>query len=670
MLKNKTRRDIVTLLIVSAIFITLSTSIYALNQSNSTRTIINVTCGDNLCQIGENEYNCPNDCSRLPFDFETDFTSPYLSPGESGSFFIEVRSLTSTTELISMKISGDIQDYIAEPEVEERILPGESLRKTINIVIGQGVLKKVITGVIRIKMLNQIKDIPVTLRVIQAEDNSPQMTITVIEKKLFINDTFANIVLFKKVIYAGETSLDITYNLKDLKNNSYNILNETLKVNGYLHDVSIILNSLSRRYVLEARYSFDDNDFVASDTLSIIKPFWNRNRIMILQIILISIFLLTLAFVVIRIYRRIQAKRRRYIFPKFSTIPQKSEKNFWLGNIAESKKKSWLDPDDLTTHVLTAGSTGAGKSVSASIIVEEALMHKIPVVVFDPTSQWTGFLKPCHDQNLLKYYSNFGLDKNNDPRSFRGQLYDVKDPKVNIDFKKYMNPGEITVFNLSHLKTGEYDVAVKGIIDIMFNIQWEESPDLKMIVVFDEVHRLLEKYGGHGGYVALEKACREFRKWGIGLIMASQVNADFKEAVQGNILTEIQLNTKSMEDIKKIKQKYGKEFSERVTRQGIGVAMMQNAKYNNGKPWFVQFRPTLHSPHKIPGEQLKQYAKYSALLDHYEAMILNEKAKGRDIGDITLELTLTKNKLKEGNIKMVEIYLTSLKDAVRKLIQK
>ena len=33
-------------------------------------------------------------------------------------------------------------------------------------------------------------------------------------------------------------------------------------------------------------------------------------------------------------------------------------------------------------------------------------------------------------------------------------------------------------------------------IDTVFEIPWEESPELKMVMVFDEVHRLLEKYGG------------------------------------------------------------------------------------------------------------------------------------------------------------------------------
>jgi hypothetical protein len=240
-------------------------------------------------------------------------------------------------------------------------------------------------------------------------------------------------------------------------------------------------------------------------------------------------------------------------------------------------------------------------------------------------------------------------------------IYEVTDPNVKIDFKKYMNPGEITVFTLNKLKPGEYDVAVRNIIDTIFAQGWEESTELRMVIVFDEVHRLLEKYGGKGGYVALEKACREFRKWGIGLIMASQVLSDFKEAVKGNVLTEIQLHTKSLGDLGRVEKKYGLEFAKQVTKLEIGVGMMQNPKYNKGKPWFVSFRPTLHSPHKIPDEDMKTYKEYAALLADMESKIESMEKAGVDVFDLKTEFRLANEKLKKGRFRMAKIYIDSLK---------
>ncbi|MCK4550951.1 MAG: ATP-binding protein, partial [Candidatus Aenigmarchaeota archaeon] len=302
----------------------------------------------------------------------------------------------------------------------------------------------------------------------------------------------------------------------------------------------------------------------------------------------------------------------------------------------------------------------------ASVIVEEALKMKIPVVVFDPTAQWTGFVKACKDENLLDNYSKFNM-KREEAKPYKGMIFEVDRTDVNINLKKYMNPGEVTIFNLSRLKPGEYDIAVMNIIQTIFDEPWEESPQLKLLVVFDEVHRLLEKYGGKGGYIALEKACREFRKWGIGLIMASQVSADFKEAVQGNILTEIQLNTKSMEDINKIKSKYGPEFAKRITKQSIGVGIIQNPQYNDGKPWFVNFRPTLHDPHKITEEELKQYDAFAKNLEEIEQQIIMLEKENIDTTDIRLEFKLAQDKLKSGRFRMAEIYLNVLKENLKKI---
>ena len=397
-----------------------------------------------------------------------------------------------------------------------------------------------------------------------------------------------------------------------------------------------------------------------SEIFSITKTFWKKNRINFALFILLTLFLSVVMVYSYTWHKKQNLKKQRYVAPQDLTKLPAVLGSFWAGKIAETKSNAYVEPSMFTTHVLVSGSTGSGKSVTASIFAEEALRKNIPVIVFDPTAQWTGFVKACNDENLLKFYSKFGM-KREEAKSYKGLIYDVDTPDIDIDFKKFMNPGEVTVFNLSHLKPGEYDQAVMHIVQKIFDTTWEESPELKLMLVFDEVHRLLEKYGGKGGYIALEKACREFRKWGIGIMMASQVSADFKEAVQGNILTEIQLNTKSMEDIKKIEDKYGAEFAARITKQSVGVGMIQNPRYNDGKPWFVQFRPPFHNPHKISEEDLALYKKYTTEIENIERVIDALKKKGSDVTDLLLELKLAKDKLKTGRFRMAEIYIDTLK---------
>jgi hypothetical protein len=425
------------------------------------------------------------------------------------------------------------------------------------------------------------------------------------------------------------------------------------------------------QYYLEVwAYFSDDKSVNEVAVFNITYPFWTTLEGRMILIALSVIALGVIGSYGLKRYRLWKRERSRYIFPvNYSKLPAEGTESFWLGRVAETDKRAWFRPSDLTTHLLVAGSTGAGKSVSASVFVEEALENKIPVIVFDPTAQWTGFVKALEDKNLSRYYEEFGMNPKN-IRPYKGMIFEITDTQellfnIKQGFERYMAPGEITVFTLDKLKPGQYDEAVNMIISALFSVPWEESTTLRMIVVFDEVHRLLEKYGGKGGYISLEKAAREFRKWGLGIIMCSQVLADFKEAIAGNVLTEIQLNTKSMTDIHKVETKYGEEYAKKISRQGVGVGMIQNPKYNDGKPYFIQFRPTWHNPHKISNEEMELYKGFAKKIEVIEARIAQMKKAGTDVFDLELELNLAKDKLKLGKFRMAQIYITSLEQNVK-----
>ena len=640
-------------------------------------------CGNNICDLGENPTNCQADCGDFPLDIDAESVENIvIYSGQTINKTLLLKNIINNTVDVELSISGEkIQKFLTIFEEKFTLIKNNNHQSNIIVNIPDEEKPATYNGYLMIKADGRQKNIPILLSITPKPINLYDIEVKVRTDKVSLNGEHLVFDVQIKNPQPEQGVLNMFYSITPVSKSGitgdFILGNETLIFTGQKSLVKefmlnltdpnniIALNNLTRgKYILKV--GIVGTDYFGVTTFEVTKPFWTKQKINFALFDLILLLIGLLIYVGYRVIHSRILKNKRYITPVYNLLPKKSSKGFWLGLLAEAKKKAWYDSSDLTTHVLTAGSTGAGKSVSASVFVEEALMKKIPVVVFDPTSQWTGFLKPCQDEKLLRYYSKFGLDPKNDPRSFKGLIYNVKNPNLNLDFDKLMTPGEITVFNLAYLKTGEYDVAVKNIIQTMFGVQWDESPDLKLVVVFDEVHRLLDKYGGHGGYVALEKACREFRKWGIGVIMASQVNADFKEAVQGNILTEVQLNTKSLEDINKISEKYGIEYSNRVTRQGIGVAMIQNAKYNRGKPWFVQFRPTLHSPHKISEKELKLYTSYSDIIDKYEVRIAKIKSLGRDVTDLELEFHLAKNKLKEGHFRMVNIYLESLKNSIKK----
>jgi hypothetical protein len=629
-------------------------------------------CGNGKCETGENSQNCLQDCPAEtdPFTIKTGITNIRLRPGDKATYPFSITNRLNKTITAGISVTG-LDNYFTLEKSSVDIAPGKNETFNIYVSVPETTEPGTYTGTITVSAEGKTKDIPVTMIIGLEGKSQLNIILNLVTKRIEPGGELKYSVEIRNVGFGANLTTELVYTVRNAQTEEI-VKNESETINLSLATgESSILNKVMQlsedsapvgQYYLEVVAVFDHKFVRDIDTFEVAQVFWNSLLGQYVTWLVIIGAVIMIAFYERKRYVRWKMKKARYLFPvNYSKIPQESEDAFWIGKIAETDKKAWFNPNDLTTHVLIAGSTGSGKSVSASVIVEEALDKKIPVVVFDPTAQWTGFVKQCEDENLLKYYGQFGMDERY-TKPYKGMIMEMTDPHINIDFRKYMNPGEITVFTMNKLGPGEYDVAVKNIIDAIFKTGWEESTRLKMIMVFDEVHRLLEKYGGIGGYTSLEQACREFRKWGISVIMCSQVLADFKEAIAGNVLTDVQMNTKSLIDIRKVETKYGQEYATRISRQGIGVGMLQNPKYNEGKPYFIQFRPTWHNPHKITDEELAFYKEFAQRLELVEKMIEEMKSQKRDVSDIEIELKLAKDKLKQGRFRMAKIYINSLEE--------
>ena len=602
-------------------------------------------------------------------NMDTSLGDLILEQGETREYWLYITNKLEKEIIAQISVTGEIKELVSFSTTRIMVGPKKSEKITAFISVPEDQEVGTYTGTIDIEAEGEKREVPVVLKVVSSAEGMLFLEVSVIKRSLYIEEDLKFQVKLRNLGTEKELKPTLTYLIKDgktdevVKQEKENVTVE--KLLSFTKRMSLNETGLGEgEHILEVWAEDRGKAVSAMESFELVKPFLATTLgvTLLYTLLILSIVIATLF---IRKYylgwKMSKEATKRYIFPvNMSKIPQKTENAFWIGTIAGSSIKAWLNPDDLTTHVLVAGATGAGKSVGASVIVEEALEQKIPIIVFDPTAQWTGFVRGCKDENLLKFYSKFGMDEKS-VKSYKGMIFEMTDPKQKIEFKEFMNPGEITVFTLNRLKPEEFDEAVRNIINSMFEVTWEEATTLKMIVIFDEVHRLLEKYGGKGGYISLEKACREFRKWGIGLIMCSQVLADFKDAVAGNVLTDIQLNTKNLEDINKAKDKYGENYAKRITRQGLGVGMIHNPKYNDGKPYFIQFRPTYHNPHKITNEELEDYREFAEELKEIKNMIEDMKKAGKETFDLQLELKLAEDKLKLGNFRMAKIYITSLK---------
>ncbi|RLI99203.1 MAG: hypothetical protein DRP06_03985, partial [Candidatus Aenigmatarchaeota archaeon] len=619
-------------------------------------------CGNGLCEPGEYWENCPEDCSpQIPSSSITsNIIDARLHPGESKTYSIWVTNNLDSRQNAILSVSGSVWEFIQlEPD---RVTIDQMSTKTVKLKFATQVTTQpgIYTGDIMIMVGNKSHILPVTLTVVPEAYALMDVKVEALTKQVTEDGVLRYHVSLYSLGIKKRVDVTLQYQIKEIDTDRLISQDEeTLAIETSLSfirnydfdNVSIVPG----KYFISVVANYENKTATSADLFEVITPPWWA--VYIPGIILAAIIVISLV-LIMRYYKKRLLGKLRYLTPvDYKSLPPSG---FKLGKIAETDKDAYIMSDDLMTHIISAGATGAGKTVSSMVIAEECLKEKIPVIVFDPTAQWTGFVKPNRDIKMLAKYNEFGL-KEEDARSFPGMIYEVVDPKAKIDLRRYMNPGEITIFTLNRLKAGEYDLAVQNMVNTIFEQGWEESSSLKTLIVFDEVHRLLERYGGKGGYVMLEKAAREFRKWGLGVLMISQVLSDFKEALKGNVLTEIQLNTKALNDLKRSREKYGMKYSERITKEEVGVGMIQNPKYNQGKPYWIAFRPLLHSPHKIPDKELLLYRVYNLQLDLFEKKILSRKEAGEDIFDFELELKLAKEKLKGGKFRMAEIYINSLK---------
>lgn len=298
-----------------------------------------------------------------------------------------------------------------------------------------------------------------------------------------------------------------------------------------------------------------------------------------------------------------------YPFPDFDALPKSGYA--YIGQVADSLQSTYLDYTQLNRHTLIAGGTGSGKTVAGMVIVEELLKKGLSVVVFDPVGQWTGFAKKCEDNIMKSKYKKFGISG---ARAFKTTVFQINQENMNIDILKYVKNRGLTILRLDGLNPKDADRFIEVCLEKIYRARLSETSSLRYLLVLDEVHRLLPKYGGRKAYVKLEQAVREFRKWGIGLLMISQVLTDFKGAVRGNIGTEIQMHSRFEGDIKRVRERHGSTISKLVSKMPIGLGMVEASSYNRGSPYFVEFRPVLHSPFKLTDQEMISVRRESAML--------------------------------------------------------
>jgi DNA helicase HerA-like ATPase len=288
-----------------------------------------------------------------------------------------------------------------------------------------------------------------------------------------------------------------------------------------------------------------------------------------------------------------KSEERRYIAPiSIDSLPKETDRSIFLGKIIGLNSKAFFDMDQLTKHMFIVGGPGTGKTVAGMVIAEECLLKNVAVLVFTPTKQWNSFGSKCDSEKMLRLYKEFGLSEG-DRKEFNHREVTISYDDLKIDVTNYIEENKINVFVLDELTENDYNEFVKNSLECMIYKSWETTDKLKVLLVFENAYKLSPNFGNKAALM-LEKACREFRKYGIGILLITHSFSDFGPAVLGNVASEIWFKTSYDKDLDRITHRYGPEYRAAVVKLRTGECMLANVDYNYSKPWFIKFRPLYH----------------------------------------------------------------------------
>ena len=515
--------------------------------------------------------------------------------------------------------------------------------------------------------------IPVTI-LVYSEEKLPieglLINLELLNTRVVLGDILKYRIDLQNLLREEEYNVSLTYKIREENGTEIVIDNDEAVIQtsfSLLKSFEIPEDFKPGEYVLTVEVKYLDSVLRQSSPFKVVLPFYKYAfmGVPILMILAATLILGSITFMVVLYNKKKEGKKRYKTKLNMRLLPRAGERSAFIGDIAETTTKAYLDLDKFQMHTLIAGASGSGKTVLAQGLVEEALLKNVAVIVFDPTAQWSGFLRKNDDKGILELYPKFDMKKK-DAKAFSGNIRQITEGREIIDFEKYMNPGALSIFITDKLDMKNTELFVANTIREIFKTNLPESQELKYLLVYDGIHTLLPKFGGSGKvFVQIERAAREFRKWGVGLILISQVLSDFPKEVLANINTEIQTRTRDEGDLNRIKEEYGDNILKSVVKAATGTSMIESSAYNNGLPYFVSSRPPLHSLKRLSDKELNNYEKYNKIIEDLEYQIEQLKEQKIDVFDLELELKLAKDKINVGSFNMVNIYLEGLTPRIK-----
>lgn len=263
-------------------------------------------------------------------------------------------------------------------------------------------------------------------------------------------------------------------------------------------------------------------------------------------------------------------------------------------------------------HTLISGSTGAGKSVAARVLVEEAATIKsLNILVLDPRNQWAGWAVAEDRPAILRRYGEFGM-KADDARGYSFEYF------APLLARSLSLPEELTSLarrrSVVSLKGMDDSTRMELAADILEAVFKEcsnrESDRPRVLIVIEEAHLFTRrrtedaaKDAAARSERAMDRIAREGRKHGVLLCLVSQSMRDFARdlaSIRQMAGTKLFLKNSDLE------MEYATDIigDGRVLPQlPTGVAILHNSNWGIHR---VRIRPPHSKVFELPDAEIRR----------------------------------------------------------------
>lgn len=333
----------------------------------------------------------------------------------------------------------------------------------------------------------------------------------------------------------------------------------------------------------------------------------------------------------------------------------------WIGNLIQGEEVTdtpFLFDLDRLNHGYLSGTTGSGKTYTARVLVENAILKGVNVVVLDTTRQWCGLAKPA--SGTKKRLKKLGVDRDL-PTGFPADIYTPNS-----------SAGKQLSQNLSDLADGVSVVTLKGLYDeerceiardVLSDIYMstdQETEQLKTLMVIEEAHTFLPgnvdpsaKEVAKECEKRIERISREARKYGLNLLVVSQSLSDFKRSsktVREMMNSKFFMRATDRSEINYVEDYVSKEAAGWVRNLDVGEVLVNSPGVGPAK---VFIRPPFSEVGELSDSEIEEAVGAQ-----------EEKFEGVDKGDFLAKVSA----VKEGEVK-AKPETPNLSEEEEKLIQ-